>query len=166
MTQKPLVTTIPDFSAILVKLGHLLESGRVQEKFEAALAAILDNDHNFEFIEYPNEASLPQEFFVWAAERDALLVLTVGACDLQEDEVQLVNMIDNGNWRSPHLQHHCVKGKCTLGCNGSRARARKTMKRALKITCGPKMAVAVLYRWKGFQQASSKMLRARRQHHM
>ena len=75
-------------------------------------------------------------------------------------------MIGNGNWRSPQLHHHCVKGKCKLGCNGSRARARATMKRALKITCGPKMAVALLYRWKGFQQPNSEMIRARRQHRM
>ena len=118
LTQKPLLTTIPSLSTILVKLGHLLESGRVQEKFEAALDAILDNDHNFEFIEYLDEASLPEGFFDWAAERDALLVLTAGACDLQEDEVQLDNMIDNCSWRLSQLQHHCVKGKCELGCNG------------------------------------------------
>ena len=158
---KPLYAGLDDLPSKLVKLAHLLESGRVASSYISALKA--EVAHRFEFREV---AAMPPGAAAWRLKAKRVLELSRAARDLTEADEEFILACDNGtDWDDREkIVHMCIRGRCPLECAGSRAKALRSVQAGMLLSVGGSMVVPLLYRWKGFSEASAWAWRARRQH--
>ena len=163
LAMKPMFTCLDDVPAKLVKLAHILESGRVSSSYLEQIAAVIDEPGNFRYREC---VRLPADSAAWRAKATRVLHGSRPALDLTPVQEEHILCADNGDWDDEVITHYCVRGQCTLQCNGSAARSRKLVKGAIMLSIGGPMCVPLLYRWKGFEKAVAWAWRAVRQHRL
>ena len=147
-------------SAALVRLGHLLESGRTMEKYRQAIKELVDSPGGFEFhIVRAN----PPDFERWREERERVLAYSSGALDLKPGEIEAIASFDNGDWSEPVFRHYHVAGVCDCGCE-TFEEARETMRRVALLCVGGGFPVPLEYRWKHMERANFHCLRGVRYH--
>ena len=117
-------------------------------------------DKSFEFREV---AEYPPEMDRWRATSESVLALTRPARDLSPEDEADILMIDNGDWGSDAFVHLHKAGSCD--CGGP-AECKKRMKSCTMRSVGAGCVLALLYRWKGVEQASAWWHRSRRQHRL
>lgn len=78
-------------------------------------------------------------------------------------EVLVLNA-DNGNWELDEVFHYCLgQTLCPLHCKNAQ-HSKKMVLDAIEMSLCSALTVALLYRWKGFEQASAWTWRGRREH--
>ena len=114
---------------------------------------------------YRPVAVLPPATAVRQQAAAIILRIARGARDLSKGQEGRILQADNGDWTSYYIHHFCVPG-CSLGCDGSEAKAKRIVRSEVVLSVDGQMVVPLLYRWKGFEAANAKYLRGRRQHQL
>ena len=112
--------------SMIVRMGHLHESGRISALFEAKLDEVVTADFHFD----PAPA-LPEESNVWRSNSLNILRLSRPCLDLTKADEEFIVSVDNGNWDEPTWKHLCIGPSCI--CKGNRNFALLLMKRAAKL---------------------------------
>ena len=105
----------------------------------------------------------------WRSRNAAVLQRSRPAGDLSiEDEEYILDAL-NCDWEHLRLEaddafrltHWCLRWGCPLSCGGRRDRAARHVEAAVLLVAGGPMSTPLLYRWKGFDEASAFAYRAR-----
>ena len=91
--------------------------------------------------------------------------MTSSAGDLSDAFKEQLAGFDNGDWSLPQWQHYCVSGVCRI-CKGDARESKKHMKELVRSSLVRGCPVALLYRWKYFEDAQGFALRCSRQHQL
>ena len=154
-----------DLPSKLVTMGHCLESGRVHTALVQGIHECLRGDG---FV-YREVDVLPPEAAVWRRENRRVLDLTHALRDsvaLSENLQDLVLDADSGPWEDEVVLHLCLRGRCPLGCNGNAAVSRKRVGNVIALSIGGRCPVALIYRWKHFEEAAAFRYRGEKQHRL
>ena len=134
----------------------MLESGRSHKDFHAALTAVIKQSW-----EYREVLELPPEAHSWRNASAQILKRSRPAQDLTLADEELILDAANSDWNGDAVFHYCVRGQCRFKCNGNGVVALRAVTSALIFALGNKLVVALLYRWKGFEQALAWVQRGR-----
>lgn len=161
LAMKPLMESFGDVPKNLVRLGHLLESGRTSSAYIRELTAVVKGSFKYQMC-----VRLPPESAEWRAKAERILQLSRPAMDLSPEQEQHILFADNGDWDSDEVVHYCVQGSCPLQCNGSARKSERLVCAAVVLAIGGPMCLPLLYRWKGFEKAVAWVWRGVRQHRL
>ena len=163
LTVKPLIDAMANCAANIVRLGHLLENGRTWYSYIEKLKAVHKTNFKYRLVE--SEDRLPADFASWHQKARRVLERARPGGDLTRDQEERILASDNGDWDCwDSIPHYCVVGKCTLGCDGDARRSEKINREIWLESFTTGIPVALLYRWKRFQEAASVIFRLRKQH--
>ena len=162
LTMKPMFqeASFNELPTFLVKLGHVLESSRSMADFAETFAKVIKDKFT-----YTRCLSLPPGCKELIRKNRWKLRKCRPARDLTEDDEEQILAAANGCWDDEDdTQHNCVVGECPLGCRNKKDSLEKVT-RVLLMLAG-RLVVALLYRWKGFDQALSWAVRGRAVHNL
>jgi len=162
LCQGPIMKSFGNMPGHLVKLSHVLQSGKAFTKYRETVDKMIDD--NFEYREVLREEHLPENFQKWGREARRVLHLSRPDLNLSKAMEDLVAAADNGDWGRTKIRHYCLRCHCKLQCDGDKKKSKRVVKAYMKLSVGCALVVPLLYRWKGFEQCSSTVYRARRQH--
>ena len=147
LCQKPLMEC-PQLGKLptwLVKLGHLLESGRTTVAYVNKIVHRIRDI--FEHKEYTDDSRLPADFGRWRDEARRVLKHSRSAQDLTIEIEELLITADSYDWAdTDKVQHWCKRGHCPLGCGSDRHKSLRIVTTLIVLSVGGPMAVALLYR--------------------
>ena len=144
---KPAYLAFEGLPDALVRLAHLLESGRAVRTFEGVLDRLVEK--NFRWREV---FELPQQAAQWRSNANKIFQPSLVAMDLTQTDVDDILRHDNGDPASNLFWHYCRVGVCKI-CKGSRAKGLAEMQRVVKLAFTGGMVVPLLYRWKYLERA-------------
>ena len=108
---RPIYEKVDGLAGNLVRLAHLLESGRAAAQFNAHLIALVDST-----FDYKRVVRYPPEVEVWRAQNARVLSESHGARDLTPEARQRIIDFDNGCWdEAEKITHDCLP-RCQFGC--------------------------------------------------
>ena len=147
---------------MLVKLGHLLESARTSELLLNGCLEIFRKRFR-----YRKCVRLPAECAAYRKEHAQILKVCrpcrAECKTILEEEKEFLDA-GNGSWDTWYIDHWCVIDACPLGCNGDPAKSRRICEVIVFRFIRPPMTVALEYRWKGMENANTKVYLTRRFH--
>ena len=161
LTIKPIYRRISNFNSTLVRLGHILETGRCAQSFNR----LLDSEVEAWF-EFREVREWPDQFDQWNAHARSVLRRSRPCQDLTPEQEESILAADNGDWNSWSVWHFCKGEDCPLKCNGSRQKSLEGVKIAVKLSVGDGYKLALEYRWKNMEAVACKSYRARSQHRL
>ena len=101
----------------LVRLGHILESGRSWERYLLAISASVKDEFTYTWRE-----NIDDELRSWRAYAKHVLIMSRPARDLSEDQEEFILDAISSSWMSSRDEHVCGPW-CRLGCNKSKVKA-------------------------------------------
>ena len=156
LCMKPLIVSL-GIDVHLVRLGHILESGRSWSLYMDALEDIVKRDFTYEY-----GACLPPEVeHVWKPRLRRILERSRPAKDLTQEDEEFISLAVNSDPSAMKSVHFCWPG-CPLNCDGNAAKSKEHYLAAVKLAVGGPMTVPLLYRWKGFESAVAFARRGKR----
>lgn len=157
---KPLLQCMDcDVPGNLVRLGHIMESGRTSSLYLKAL-----EDEIGDHFQYRQVLRFPPEAEQWRRKAERILVLSRAAQDLSLDQEKAILNADNCSWDELDITHFCLRHNCPLGCRGCEHRSKRVVTKTIIMSVGGPMTLPLLYRWKGFEKANAWAFRCRAQH--
>lgn len=157
---KPVFQSLGDVPGTLVRLGHLLESGRNAGNYYQAVMDEIESDFHYDEV-----AIMPPEAAAWHSAARKVLEMSRPALNLTPEDEEAILAADNGNWAEKTVRHLCLNaGRCPLKCNGSRVRSLANVKPRVALSICGRLEIALTYRWKGFEKANAWCYRGRKQH--
>ena len=99
LCNRPVLKRIPGISTALVKMAHLLESGRSMEAFLKGLDSLVDHGD----YQYRRVYEYPPEYIEWQREARRVLELSRVALDLTDADLEAILEFDNFPWESETL---------------------------------------------------------------
>ena len=161
LAMKPLYASLDGLPGQLVKLAHVLESGRTARSFVEELQKEVS-----EHFVYKEVRELPAQAQQWRDHAAGLLRQSRPVQDLTPTQENTILAADNGDWDDDLITHWCVRGKCPLECQGCPKKSLAIVTSAIVLSLGGPVVVPLLYRWKGFEKAAAWVFRGRRQHNL
>ena len=156
LSGKPVFSDTPGLSSFVVRIGHLVQSSRPWGRLLDALEAEFDASFQWRPV-----LGYPDGFDQWGRTANAVLQLSKPALDLSDAVMADISYYDNSNWDEEGIIHYCIAG---CRCGRTQIGAREKTKGAVLASLGGGCCLALLYRWKGIEQASAYIYRGRRQH--
>ena len=158
LCMKPLLEALDGLPGKLVKLAHLLESGRLSTDYTKQIRRLASE------VRIRSCARLPDVVNGFREKARRILELSRPAQDLTREQETFILNADNGDWDHDEIVHYCIGSTCPLGCGGDQARSRELVASAIVLAVGGSMTLPLLYRWKGFEKAVAWAWRAARLH--
>ena len=133
----------------LVRTGHVLASSVAFKSFLDKVDILAEKDFFYrQVIELPPDAA----FFAGEVKR-ILRTTNLPKHDLTEEDVENISEFFHTDPRGEILGHYCVVGDCSI-CEGSRKKCVDHTKKLLRMCLATGCPIALLYRWKYFEDAS------------
>ena len=153
---RPCYQACGDLSTSVLRLGHILGSARQFSAFLRCLDQEIDSSYeHVPVFSYPDEMQTWRRYSMW------IMTASQAAQDLIPEEVEQIVNHFNGKWEpGSTYKHYCRHNACPSKCRDAedgKAKARANMRLALSRG----MVLALLYRWKGMDQAGAWALRGR-----
>ena len=158
LCDKPLMKTL-GISSNVVRLGHLLESGRSHSELLKCIFELFDDPEDgftYEYFEV-----LPANVAENRVKAKRVLHLTRPLRDLTEEQEDWICDALNCDWDKRAPGHLCSP-HCRFNCRGRPAMGRKVAIQAVRLCVGGRCPIALEYRWKGMEAASCYVFRGRR----
>ena len=142
--------------SVLVRLGHLMQSGKNTDDYDRALAA--ETSHTFR---YRLVLAMPPEAVEWFAAASGLMKATRGSLDLTQQEEDEILEYFNGPWDDDdNIWHYCLP-HCRFDCRRTRGGSLKTALCLVPLIASNGFPVPLEYRWKHMEEANCKFARLR-----
>ena len=154
---KPIISALGSIGK-LVKLSHLLESGKRHTQYVDAAKAICKK----RFAYHWNEPR-PVDFAQWQLHHKRVMEASRPAQDLTTADENLILAAANGSWdlETERFFSHWCWADCPLECKGDASKAFTQFVAAVVLAVCGRMNVPLEYRWKGFESAQAWLMRNR-----
>ena len=155
LCMKPLIVAL-GINSHLVRLGHILESGRSSDQYQEQLEKMV----NSSFIYKPVD-EFDKQALGWHQKTKRILEESRPARDLTEEDERVILAAISSNPDDDAHEHICPLD-CPLGCGRNPATAKENYLKAVKAVAGGPMTVPLFSRWKGFEEAVAFARRGKR----
>ena len=161
LCQKPFMEQYHGLPSTIVRLGHVLESGRAAAAFSEKVQQLANASFRYKAV-----SAYPPGYDEWGRKAQRVLEYSRSTRSLTVQQERLVLQADNGDWDEDLITHFCLtNGRCPLKCENAE-HSKKLVVPLVVLSTTSQLVVALEYRWMGFDSASGWVFRGRRQHRL